>query len=357
MHRRLHSFFGVLGAAVIAPLWAGCASGIPAPPPSLTESPNARLRGAALSSGNAVIYIADSAQNLQGPRRVAEFDATANGDVSPLRVIEGRKTDLEGPSFVALDGAGDLYVVNYNVLNNKVVPVIAVFAPGASGDIAPIRKIWLSAKQSSPPRPFIAVSPTGYLYVANEAREAIDIYAPNVNGTPAPVRSISGPHTQINNLFAVNIGPKGEIIATGYINNRLNTPRVLVFPPDANGDVAPSRELRGLNTQLYGPGQCAVDAAGNLYLSDNRNTFGHILVFPPGANGDVAPIRDIYPEHPAFIDGIALHGSEIFASEVYFPNRRIDVYPSNANGGTKPLRTISGDETELLQFLGSIAVQ
>jgi hypothetical protein len=357
MRHLLHAFFGLLGAVSIVLIWAGCESGLSAPPLAGTAALNARLHDANSSSGHAVIYVADSAQNLRGPRRVAEFDVGANGDVSPLRVIEGPKADLEGPSFVALDGTGNLYVVNYNLLRPAIVPVIAVFAPGASGDTPPIRKIWLSATQSSPPRPFIALNHAGSLYVADETRQAIDIYAPDANGTPSPVRSISGPRTQIKNLFAVNLDSKGNIIATGFVINRLNTPRVLVFRPDANGNVAPSREIRGLNTQLYGPGQCAVDAAGNLYVSDNTNTFGHILVFAPGANGNVAPIRVIYPEHPAFIDGIALHGSEIFASEVYFPKRRIDVYPSNANGKTKPLRTISGDETKLLTFLGSIAVQ
>lgn len=354
--RQLQSLFTLLAATSIALTWVGCGSPLSPPLGSQQAGLNA-TSDATFGAGHGVIYVADSAQNLRGPRRVAEFATSAGGDVAPLRTIQGPKSDLEGPSFVALDGTGALYVVNYNLLRPTTIPVIAVFAPGASGNVAPIRKIWLSPAQSSPPRPFIAVDPTGYLYVANETRQAIDIYAPDVSGTPSPVRSIVGHRTQIVNLFAVNVDPQGNIIATGYVNNGINTARVLVFPPGAHGNVAPAREIRGQNTQLYGPGQCAVDAAGNLYVSDNENTFGRILVYAPGANGDVAPTRVIYPDRPGFIDGIALSGNEIFASEVYFPKRRIDVYPSNANGKTKPLRTISGDETLLLPFLGSVAVQ
>jgi hypothetical protein len=68
-------------------------------------------------------------------------------------------------------------------------------------------------------------------------------------------------------------------------------------------------------------------------------------------------VRVIYPNHPAFIDGIALRGNELCASQVYFSKRSLDVYPATASGKTKPLRTIAGDETKLLPFLGSIAVQ
>ncbi|MBV8198269.1 MAG: hypothetical protein JO263_09040 [Candidatus Eremiobacteraeota bacterium] len=356
MDQPLRTLFGALGAASIALIWAGCGSGFSAPPRTPTASVKPIPAGT-ISSSHAVIYVADSAQNLQGPRRVVEFDTSAKGDVSPLRTIEGRKADLEGPTFVALDGTGALYVVNQNLLRPKIVPVIAVFAPGASGDTPPIRKIWLSSVQSYPPRPFIAVDPAGYLYVANGQRQAIDIYAPDAKGTPSPVRSIVGPRTRISNLFGVAVDSSGNIIATGYINNRLDSPRVLVFPPNANGNVPPKREIRGLNTQLYGPGSCAVDGAGNLYVSDNQNYSGHILVFAPGANGNVPPIRVITPDQATFINGIALRGNEIFASEMYFPKRRIAVYPLNANGTTKPLRTIAGDETKLLTFIGSIAVQ
>ena len=356
MRQPLSALFGVLGTASVVLAWTGCESSFSAQPRQQPAAARELSPGTTFESSHAVIYVADSAQKLRGPRRVAEFAAEARGDVPPLRTIEGPQTRLEGPTFVALDGKGTLYVVNYNFLRPKIVPVIAVFAPEASGDAPPIRKIWLSSMQSSPPRPFIAVDPAGYIYVANEARQAIDIYAPDANGTPPPVRSIIGPRTRIKNLFAVGVDPSGNIIVTGYVNNTVNSARVLVFPPNAKGNVAPSRVIMGSNTQLYGPGECAVDAAGNLYVSDNQNTSGRILVFAPGANGNVSPIRIITPENATFVNGIALHGNEIFASEMYFPKRSIDVYPSNANGTTKPLRTIAGDETKLLTFLGSIAV-
>lgn len=305
-----------------------------------------------------LVYVADSAQVVHTGRRIAAFGIDANGDVPPALTIEGPHTRLEAPSFVAIDGAGELFVVNYNVLQPAIYPDVAVFAKGAGGDAKPIRELWLApASRSAPPRPFIAVDPAGYLYSANEQTQSIDVYAPNAVGTPAPVHSIRGPHTRISNLFGVTIDPQGNIVATGYVTNKVGTARVLVFPPGAKGDVPPAREIRGVATQLYGPGQCAVDGAGYLYVSDNTNMSGRILVFAPGASGDVAPVRAIYPEQPSFIDGIALHGSEIVTSQVYTPARSIDVYPASANGRTRPLRTIQGPRTQLQKFLGTIAIE
>jgi hypothetical protein len=102
--------------------------------------------------------------------------------------------------------------------------------------------------------------------------------------------------------------------------------------------------------------QAAVDSAGNMYVNDNTDHYGRILVFAPDARGNVAPARIIYPPKPTFIDGIAIRGTEIFSAENYVPHRRIRVYPLDANGITQPLRTIVGRDT-LLKNPGTIAVQ
>ena len=335
---------------------AGCGGGAATLPmrSSAVESVGGR---APLTSTGAVIYVADAGRLVRGARKVTEYDASADGNAAPIRTIEGPHTRLQAPAFVAVDGSGQLYVVNYNFFRSHTFPDVAVFAPGANGDATPVRKIWLGpSSPSGPLRPFIAADATGYLYVANERKLSIDVYAPDAHGTPLPVRSIHGPHTHILNLFGVSVDSQGDIIATGYIVNHLDTPRVLVFRPNANGNVAPAREIRGLKTQLFGPGQAAVDAAGDLYVNDNVDTFGRVLVFAPGANGNVAPIRIIYPENPTFIDGIALNGNELFASQVYTPARSLAVYPADANGVTQPLRTIAGSRTMLSKNLGTIAV-
>jgi len=146
MRQPLSALFGVLGTASAVLTWAGCESSFSAQPREQPAAARQPSPGSTFESSH-VIYVADSAQKLRGPRRVAEFATKARGDVPPLRTIEGPQTRLEGPTFVALDGKGTLYVVNYNFLQPKIVPVIAVFAPEASGDAPPIRKIWLSSMQ------------------------------------------------------------------------------------------------------------------------------------------------------------------------------------------------------------------
>jgi 6-phosphogluconolactonase (cycloisomerase 2 family) len=285
---------------------------------------------------------------VRGVARITEYDVNANGDVPPVRLIQGKHTELEAPSFVAVDGQGYIYVCDYNVLRPKVHPDILVFAPDANGDAKPVRGIHLSGSiPGVSQRPFITVDSAGYLYVANENNQEIDVYAPGAKGTPTPVRIIRGHKTQIKFLWAVSIDPQGNLVVTGVIGSRFDQPRILVFPPNAHGNVAPIREIRGTNTQMFLPTQVVFDAAGNLYVNDNTDHYGRILVFAPGASGDVAPTRIIYPPKPTFIDGLAILGNELFSAEVYTPKRRIRVYPSDANGITQPLRTIVGPDTEL----------
>jgi hypothetical protein len=113
----------------------------------------------------------------------------------------------------------------------------------------------------------------------------------------APVRKIFGPHTQIKNSEAVAVDPvHGEIFvpsagaypaqSTGRSDQRLGgNDRVLVFPRDADGDVAPIRILAGPDTGLS-PGRVTVDPINNLLIVSGG---GGLRIFDRTASGNTKP--------------------------------------------------------------------
>jgi 6-phosphogluconolactonase (cycloisomerase 2 family) len=77
------------------------------------------------------LYVAND-----GDHSVLVFSSDANGDVAPLRVIQGPRTGMRHPHSVYVDSKNDELVVA-NLGNHAVV----VFPRTASGNVAPIRTI------------------------------------------------------------------------------------------------------------------------------------------------------------------------------------------------------------------------
>jgi hypothetical protein len=77
----------------------------------------------------------------QFPAAVYVYDIAADGSLSgPSRTIAGANTTLNRPTSIAVDDTGRLFVVNYGEFPNQGHDV-AVFAPGASGDVAPVETL------------------------------------------------------------------------------------------------------------------------------------------------------------------------------------------------------------------------
>lgn len=287
-----------------------------------------------------LIYVSNSSHIFGRVSRVTEYDVDARGDVPPVRTIEGQHTMLIDPGYMAMDVAGDLFVVNG--APNRQYPNIVVFAPGADGDVMPIRTINFTDQPAYTGFP-IAVDSQGFLYRADQVQSAIQVFAPGAQGFPTPVRTISGPHTRLQGPFSVSLAPNGHIIATDA------TPegRIVEFYASANGDAFPERTIGGSNTQLFLPWHAEFDALGDLYINNNYDTNGNILVFGPRANGNVAPIRNLIPTPYAFTHGVELYSGTVIVPMVG-PGNRIDTYRQDANGQSVPIRTIIGPRTKLL---------
>jgi sugar lactone lactonase YvrE len=220
------------GAAGTIAAYVSGASGNSAP---VTMFATGKVGGIALDA-NGNIY-ATSGSAADGQNHVVIYSRVANGNAIPIATIAGTDTGLLGPVAVTLDASGKIYVANF----------------------------------FNPPR--------------GAAASSITIYPPGGSGDARPVATIAGPQTGITSASAIAVDSAGAI----YVANVSGS--VVIFPPGASGNIPPQRSISGSNTGLTGPNGIAVDAAGNIYVSNyaNGGEAGSIVVFPPGANGNVAP--------------------------------------------------------------------
>ena len=164
------------------------------------------------------------------------------------------------------------------------------------------------------------------------------------NATPSVI--ISGSKTDLNQPDALAIDPNSGklLLANGGYQDR----RILIFPKNSNGNVAP-KVLAGSNVPVQNAAGLAVDAAGNLYVSDY--TAKAIYVFAAGATGNTAPIRTIAGSATGLVQpyGISFdsHG-HLYVAQGHDDTAPIEEFAANANGNVAPIATIGGSHTKML---------
>src|ERR1051325_10783302 len=129
---------------------------------------------------------------------------------------------------------------------------------------------------------------------------AILTYKGDATGDVAPIRKIFGPHTQLK---------LPQRLALDAVHGEIFVPQgdsILVFPADADGDVAPIRVIKGPDT-LLGASALTIDPVHNLLIvsgsrprgpgeseegegeGEGATGRGEILVFNRTDNGNVKP--------------------------------------------------------------------
>jgi 6-phosphogluconolactonase (cycloisomerase 2 family) len=119
-----------------------------------------------------------------------------------------------------------------------------------------------------------------------------------------------------------------------------------------NGNVAPTRNISGANTQFITPSSVALDKGRDLlYVADGVDVY----VFTAStANGNLAPTRDIvvsFTIQQIFLDAT---NDRLYASDA--ASNAIDVFDnvSTLNGTQAATRTITGAQTQLAQPSGMV---
>ncbi|GAC1405184.1 MAG: hypothetical protein NVSMB64_09600 [Candidatus Velthaea sp.] len=270
------------------------------------------------------------------PASVTIYPATANGNVTPLRKIQGANTRLNGPRGVAHDSFCDLWVSDSNPFG-----VLYKFAAGANGNVAPIATVTGDSTGLYFPLQ-LAIDRMDRVYVANQTN--VLSFAPTADGNAAPLRSLTS--GALDGPYGVAIDTAGKIYVASVGNGS-----VAIFAPSANGASTPIAVIAGSRTGLQSPVAVAVDSTGRTYVSD-RDHLGRVTVFASGVSGNVVPTATITTSSFGGY-GIAVDSGRLFYAIQNDFNRGGDggsavfAYPPGANGSGLPTATIDGINTGL----------
>jgi hypothetical protein len=129
-------------------------------------------------------------------------------------------------------------------------------------------------------------APSRILFVADEVANSVTEYRLGADGDISPIATIAGADTRLSDPAGVAVDAFGNLWVS---NGRADS--VTEYGRDADGDVSPIATIAGADTGLSGPAGIAVDAAGHLWVTN----FGADSVTEYGrdADGDVSPIATV----------------------------------------------------------------
>ena len=243
------------------------------PPTRTIMGPRTRLRfpaGMALDRKRR-LYVANGPNSVSGGSILA-YAPGARGEDQPVRILAGRETRLAEPVAMTFDTRGDLYV------SRGYAPgVVDVFRSEASGDEAPVRSI-LGPIGLVRRTVALAFGPGDTLYALNvhgyrgrcdplaRANATVTAYAPGAGGEIAPVRTLV--LTQDGKSPGCNDGlgfVRGLAVDTTGAVQVWHHGGAVLYPPGAEGLTAPLRSIAETASPGSDPSGVAVPSGGWVY--------------------------------------------------------------------------------------------
>ncbi len=276
--------------------------------------------------------------NAQGTA-LTSFFSYDQGNSAPFSVITGNQTNLSGAIAVGVDGQRNLYVATQLA--------ILVFADASNGNVAPMRTIaGTNALASTDVFAGITVAPDGTIYAASEASSGttrnpkIDVFAPNANGNVAPTRTIGGASSTLTAVLSMTLSSTQIAIADANQN-------AVFFDAQASGDVAPQRSLKtgaGLAVEI------ALGATSDVWIADWNFSASSAVHWAASAAGTDAPIGTIAGASTKItaIGGIAVdRDGDVWVTNADPSGAAVLEFAPSSTGDVPPILEISGASTTL----------
>ena len=186
---------------------------------------------------------------VQYPPQVQIYRKTASGNEKPLRLLQGESTRLSDSHGIAIDTKNKLLFVNNwgNISDYKIAgsgryeqPSISIYPLDANGDTSPVRVIQGPKTQLNWPGTMSLDPETGDLYVANDIGNSILVFRETDQGDVAPRRVLKGNATGLSSPTGVFVDGKNKELWVANMGNSSAT----VYPLGTNGNVTPLRTIR-----------------------------------------------------------------------------------------------------------------
>jgi len=198
--------------------------------------------------------------------------ASSSGSVTPTRSIQWDPTQFTGGDSIAVDGSGFIYLLGYchctaAGLSNPTE--VVVYSPDSSGSAAPARTIVGPNAEFGSNNNSIAVDAAGDLFAIIALPNAswlnaaqVAEFAPGATGNAAPIKTIVGnygaagvspTHLQIDandNIFVFGQYVNFDLPQSPILSN----PFMAAFPATASGTATPSTQFSSaaINDGAYG---------------------------------------------------------------------------------------------------------
>lgn len=200
-----------------------------------------RPAGLAVDVVNQELFVAN---DLGSGASITVYPLAANGNVAPLRTLQGPLTALGGPLGMAVDFVHDeLLVSNYQVSYEGSV---TVYSRTATGDSAPLRTIQGPHTGLNTPQGLALDLARDEIVVANSAftspaRGSVIVYPRLASGDANPIREIAGAGTGLCNPIGVVLDPRNErlLVANSHFGSGDCSEAVTTYARTAHDDAAP----------------------------------------------------------------------------------------------------------------------
>jgi hypothetical protein len=219
---------------------------------------------------------------------ITAFGAGASGNVAPTISIGGSYSPLFDCTGLVLSGNGTIYVSSF-VNKYQYGPAIYRWAAGSHGNV-PGNGVYTGTKTELNGPSGLALTSSGKVVVGGNT--SVSVFG-TTTGDVKPLQLLAGSTTTLTQPYAVAVDPSTQhlIVADSA------TSHIAVFAGNATGNAAPLYVIGGTKTRLVDPYGVAMDGAGYLYVGNcpqnggSKANHGSIAVFAPGAKGNVAPVQ------------------------------------------------------------------